>query len=402
MAKVLVIGGNFAGLTAALETRRRLHDKSHDITVISMKDHFLYVPSLIWVPFKEREIDDIVVPIEPVLRRHGVNFINETALKIDPFQSKVTTDKGNVFDYDYLVIATGPDLDLSLPGSDPALKNNTYIGTPAGALEIRQRFFDLLDNPGPVVVGAAPRAGCIGASYEFLFNIEYHLRRRGVRQKSPVVWVTPEPYLGHFGMDGVFGGSTSLKLFMNSRKIDYRVNAAIASIDKEKVTLESGEVIESALTMIMPPFLGQEVVRNSPGLGNEKGFIPVLPTYQHRDFSNIFAAGVAVDVPPFGTTPIPVGVPKTGFPAETEARIVAENISRVINGNHDLTGKPFGEIPGVCVMDAGHKEVLIYANHFARPRQFSVVLPNPTYNTTKRFLEKYFLWKARTGLARLP
>ncbi len=83
MANILVLGGNFAGLTCALETKRRLHDNSHEVTVISKTDHFLYVPSLIWVPFKERDISDIEVPLEPVLKRAGVNFIHETALKID-------------------------------------------------------------------------------------------------------------------------------------------------------------------------------------------------------------------------------------------------------------------------------------------------------------------------------
>lgn len=402
MANILVLGSNFAGLTCALETKRRLHDNSHEVTVISKTDHFLYVPSLIWVPFKERDISDIEVPLEPVLKRAGVNFIHETALKIDAFASKVTTDAQHTYHYDYLVIATGPDLDYSIPGSDPSLGNNSYIGTTDEAMTTRDRFFQFLDNPGPVIIGAAPRAGCIGASYEFLFNMEYHLRRRGIRREALITWVTPEPYLGHLGMEGVVGGTSLLKLSMQSRKISYRVNATVTSIDKEKLTLSSGEVLESAFTMIMPPFQGQEVIRNSHGLGDAKGFIPVQPTYQHKDFSNIFAAGVAVDASPKGNTPVPLAVPKTGFPAEIEARIVAENITRILNQRIDLKHKPFGEIPGLCILDAGHKEVLIYANHLLRPRQFSIALPNPTYDISKRTLEKYFLWKVRNGLAQLP
>ncbi len=402
MAQILVLGGNFAGLTSALETKRRLRGDRHEVTVISKVDHFLYIPSLIWVPFKERDISDIKVPIEPVLKRAGVNFIRETALKIDPFASKVTTDAHHSYHYDFLVIATGSDLDYSLPGSDPTLGNNTYFGTPSGAITIRNQFFQLVDNPGPVIIGATPKAGYIGAAYEFLFNLEYHMKRRGIRREVPIVWVTPEPYLGHLGVEGVFGGTTSLKLFMHSRSISFRTNATITSIDKEKVTLSSGEVLESAFTMIMPPFLGQEVIRNSPGLGDLRGFIPVQATYQHKDFSNIFAAGVAANAALNRSNSIPCEIPKTGFQAQMEAHIVAENISRVINHRTDLRQKPFCEIPGLCIMDAGHKEVLIYANHLLRPRQFSIFLPNPIYDFSKRTLEKYFLWKTRNGFAQLP
>lgn len=66
--KVLVVGGNFAGSTAAMEIKRKL-GKSVDVTLIDRNPDFIYVPSLIWVPIGRREVDDIMVPREKVLAK---------------------------------------------------------------------------------------------------------------------------------------------------------------------------------------------------------------------------------------------------------------------------------------------------------------------------------------------
>lgn len=91
----------------------------------------------------------------------------------------------------------------------------------------------------------------------------------------------------------------------------------------------------------------------------------------------------------------------TGFPSEVTAKVAARNIVKLINGDTDLERKEMGRIPGMCVMDAGHKEVIILSNHLLKPRQFAIMIPNPLANIGKRLLEKYFLWKTRTGRAHL-
>jgi sulfide:quinone oxidoreductase len=115
------------------------------------------------------------------------------------------------------------------------------------------------------------------------------------------------------------------------------------------------------------------------------------------------AAGIAVDVvAPFTPGKVPFGVPKTGFPADEEGKVVAENILRLSRGETTLIEKPFGKIPGLCVMDAGKKEVIIISNHLFKPRQFAVMIPNVFYDVGKRLFEKYFLWKTVHGYSYLP
>jgi len=98
MAAIVVVGGNFAGLTAALETRRRLRKVDprgqHDILVISRSPDFVFVPSLTWVPFGERELSDIMVPIGDVLARHDIEFVEDVATLVDPVENRVETARG--------------------------------------------------------------------------------------------------------------------------------------------------------------------------------------------------------------------------------------------------------------------------------------------------------------------
>ncbi len=403
MSKVLVLGGNFAGLTAALEVKRKLADRRHTVKVVSLSDKFLFIPSLIWVPFREREISQITRPLEPIFRRKGVEFENAEALSIDPLQKVVKTTEGEE-EYDYLVIATGAKFNYgALPGSDPKLGHNHAIHYPGGAMATREAFDALVADPGPAVVAAAPGASCMGAAYEFLFNLEYNLRKAKVRKQVDLYWITPEPYAGHFGIDGVRGGKAMLTAMLKALNIKTMVNTAIASVDERGLTLASGELIESKFNMIMPAFTGQDVIPESGNdLGNEAGFIPVNGTYQHQRYPHIFAAGVAINVTKPFTTPLPLGIPKTGFPADTEGKVVGENIAKMLKGDLELKSKPFDEIPPLCVMDAGHKEVLIYGNRFFKPRKLEFMIPNPVYDVSKRMLEKYFLAKAAAGLSQLP
>jgi sulfide:quinone oxidoreductase len=398
--KILVIGGNFAGFTAALQLKRKLKERA-DITVIDRNEDFLYIPSLIWVPFKRREISQISIPRRTVLEKKGVHFIQTTALKVDPDKQIVYTETGE-FNYDQLVIATGPKVNFNIA---PGVKEHSYyIGTPVGAMEIRKKLEEFKKEPGPIVIGATQNAGCMGAAYEFLFNLEKWLREQHIRKKVDLYWVTPEDYLGHFGIDGMPGGQSMLKAFMKMFNIHYRVQVGIDEVTDHSIKLSNGEIIETKFVMLMPPFTGVDLIKNSPQLeALENGFLDVDGTYQHKKYPNVWAAGLTVNVScPFTTKKVPYTVPKTGYPSDETGKIVAENITRIAEGKKKLKSKKWGEIPGLCVMDAGKKEVLIVSNHLFKPRTFAIMLPNIFYDFTKVLLEKYFLWKMRNGYSNLP
>lgn len=398
--KTVVIGGNFAGITAALELKRKGKDQQQ-VVLIDKSPLFLFVPSLIWVPFGRRDVKDISFRKDTILEKKGVDFLNAEALEVDTVNQIVKTDKGDV-NYDHLVVATGPKVKYDVA---PGVKEFAhYIGTPNGAMKTRKALEEFKKNPGGIVVGATQNAGCMGAAYEFLFNIEKWLREQNIRKKVDLYWITPENYLGHFGIDGIKGGETMLKSFMKMFNIHFRTEVGVKEVFEDKVVLNTGEEIPAKFTMLMPPFIGVDFVTKSPGLqATTAGYIPVTDDYRHSTLPNIWAAGIAVDVkPPFTCGEVPFSTPKTGYPSDETGKIVAENIIRVQKGKTELKKKAWGNIPGICVMDAGKKEVIILSDKLFKPRNFAIMIPNIFYDFSKVLFEKYFLWKTRNGYSQLP
>jgi sulfide:quinone oxidoreductase len=400
MKTTVVIGGSFAGMTAALEIKRK-GKENHKVILIDKSPLFLFIPSLIWVPFGRREIKDISFRKDSILAKKGVDFINAEAINVDTQTQIVHTDKGD-YSYDNLVVATGPKVKYDIaPGIE---EHAYYVGTPNGAMKIRKALEEFKKNPGPIIIGATQNAGCMGAAYEFLFNVEKWLREQNIRKKVDLYWITPEDYLGHFGIDGMPLGESMFKVFMKMFNINYRTQVGVKEVTAESVILSTGEVLPSKFSMLMPPFIGVDFVTNSPSLhATANGYIPVGDDYRHVDFPNVWAAGIAVDVKlPFVPKTIPFASPKTGYPSDETGKIVAENIIRVANGRTDLKKKAWGKIPGICIMDCGKKEVIIFSNHLFKPRAIAVMIPNLIYDFSKILLEKYFLWKTKRGYALLP
>ena len=401
MAKVIVVGGSFAGLTAALELKRKLKDDV-DVTLISKSDSFVFIPSLIWVPFGWRKPEDISLKLKPMLDKKDINFINEPVIKIHPDKNAVETTRGR-YEYDFLVVATGPELKFSeVEGLGPHNGGYTVsICTLDHSLHAGEKWKEFLKNPGPVVIGATQKASCFGAAYEFVFNLEYAARKANIRDKIEITFVTPEPFLGNFGLGGVGNSQKMTEKFFKKLKINAITNIAIEKITDTEIQLSNGKTLPYKYAMIIPPFVGVEAVRKS-ALGNESGFIPVDDTYKHIHYDNIYSAGVAVDVKYPEPTPVPIGVPKTGYMSEVMAKIAVENIANKILGKNQVKKLAFKDIAPLCVLDAGNMGVLFIASHNFAPRKYHLLFPGPWSHWMKVWFEKYYMWKMKNGFSGLP
>jgi NADH dehydrogenase FAD-containing subunit len=398
--KVLVLGGNFGGLTAGLAVKHELHGDV-DVTVVSASDRFLFNPSLIWLPFGKRTPSDITFPLAPTFESHDVEFVHGEATVLD-LDAKVVTTSVGTYIYDYLVIATGyrNDFDV-IPGLGPG--GNAYtITTLEDAIHAGEGWRRLLDHPGDIVIGATQGAGCFGAAYEYLFNVSHQLRKAGLKKQVKLTYVTPEPFLGHFGIGGLPHGEQLLGMFLNKERITSVVDTAIDHVDVGRVVLADGTGLEFAYAVIVPPFLGQDVVRRASTIADDKGYVKVRDTYQTEAYDDVYAVGIAAAVNAPWTTATAIGVPKTGLPTEQMAHVAADNIVAQIKGGQPRTHKEFGDIPAVCVMDAGNNGVLILADKMLPPRKHGVLIPGPQSHAMKVAFEKYFLWKAKHGYVSLP
>ncbi|MEL6308102.1 MAG: FAD-dependent oxidoreductase [Chloroflexota bacterium] len=381
--RIVIVGSSFAGYTAALELYEKLGNE-HDITVIDRNPDFVFMPSLIWYPFGLREADDITYDVRPAYEARNIRFVEAEATYFDLEAQQVTTTEG-VFDYDYLVVATGPKADYDyIPGIREYA--HSILGIPA-ATEAREAWTELLEDSGPVVVVSAQGAACFGAAYEFLFNARYQARKH---KDISFTYVSAEPFASHFGIGGFSYGKPLTNMFFGAYNIDSRFNAELVEVREDSVVLASGEVLPSKYTFVMPRFLGVDAVRRSPKLANEAGWVVVDDAYRHLEYQNVFAAGVAVHVAPPEETPVACGVPKTGYPSEEMAKVVAHNIFTDIYGG-ETKELPYGDIPAICVMDAGNMGMMILGDKMLPNRKFATIIPGPQAHWAKLAFEKYFM-----------
>ena len=400
MKSIIILGGSFAGLNAAFQLKRDLGEQA-EVTVVARDPRFVFIPSLIWVVPGWRKPGQISFDLEPALSRRGIKFVRATAQGIDPGASVVTTDSGDI-SYDYLLIATGPRYDWSIvPDLGPADGTTHSVCNLPHAMDAARAWLDFCEDPGPVVIGSTQLASCFGAEYEVAFNIDKALRQAKLRDKVSLTFFTAEPFLGHFGIDGMRGGTPMLKAYFRILGIEPIANVSTTAVTKDSITLSSGRTLEHKYAIVIPPFTGVQAVLDSPGVGDARGFVPVNLRFQHTDHANIFAAGVAVQLKPPVPTEVPTGVPKTGWMSEVMGKVAAHNIAAEITGAPPEE-KAIGDIAPLCILDGGNQGVIIALDHVFKPRRFEAMLPGPWAHWAKLGFEKYYMTKMKNGMVYLP
>ena len=396
--RIVVLGGSFGGLVAAHELRRLLPGGRREITVVARDDSFVFIPSLPWVAMGWRTMEQISFPLAGTLNSRGLEFVHGAADRIDGHAQKVHVN-GQTLEYDHLVVATGHrSANEAVPGLGPFDGSSHSLMSPREAEEAREAWSTFLENPGPVVIGCAPGASCLGPAYEFAFEIDFALKRRKMRHRVPMTFVTPEPFLGHFGVGGMGRARQFLEGEFEQRDIRYHTSAAISGITDSSVELADGSAFESRYSLVIPSLGGVKAISDSPGLGNPKGFIPVDESYRHAEFENIYAVGVAVAFPPVDETPVPVNFPKTGHMTVQMAKAAARNIVADLLGGERVTRPPFV----TCIMDMGDTAARMQADPVRSPRNRVGLSIGRRWLWAKRAYERYFLWKMAGGRTWLP
>jgi len=403
MAHVVVLGAGLGGAIMAYELKDQLR-KEDTVTVVTKDPAYHFVPSNPWVAVGWRKRDDITVDLAPTMAKRKINFIPVAAEKLHPNENRIQLVDGQSVSYDYLVIATGPELAFDeVPGLGPHGGFTQSVCHIDHAEKAEAAFQQLLKNPGPVIIGAAQGASCFGPAYEFLFILETALRKAKIRDKVPMTFITPEPYVGHLGLDGVGDTKGLLESEMRSKTIKWMISTRIKKVEDGQMTVEEvGEdgvakpekTLPFAYSMMLPAFRGIKPVSGIEGLSNPRGFTIVDQHQQNPKFRNIFAVGVCVAIPPLAPTPVPCGVPKTGFMIESMVTATAHNIGKIVRGGQ---ADEVGSWNAICLADFGDGGIAFVAQPQIPPRNVNWSASGKWVHLAKVGFEKYFLRKLRQG-----
>ena len=402
MAHIVIIGAGIGGMPMAYEMRQ-LARKEDRITVISDNPKFHFTPSNPWVAVDWRKREAIELEIAPLLAKKNIEFIAVGAKRVHPEKNQVELDDGRTVDYDQLVIATGPKLAFDeIEGLGP--KGHTQsVCHVEHAVTAEKSWQDFVKDPGHVVVGAVQGASCYGPAYEFAMIMDTDLRKRKIRDKVPMTFVTAEPYIGHLGLGGVGDSKGLMESAMRERHIKWICNAKVIKVEAGKMfiaeynedgTVKKEHMLEFKYSMMLPAFKGVDAVFGIEGLTNPRGFILIDAYQRNPKFNNIYAVGVCVAIPPVEVTPVPVGAPKTGYMIESMVSAAAHNIRDVLNGKEPTHKATWN---AVCLADFGDTGAAFVALPQIPPRNVSWFAEGKWVHLAKVAFEKFFMRKMRKG-----
>ena len=403
MARIVVMGAGLGGMSAAYELRETL-GKGHEIVLVGKGETFGFTPSNPWLAVGWRKQDEISLRVADHVGRHGIRYDGSGVEHIDADGSAVVTGSGERIGYDYLMVCTGPKLAFEeVPGTGPEGGYTQSICTTPHAQHAWEAYQAFLKDPGPVVIGAAAGASCFGPAYEFAMIVDADLRKRKLRDRVPMTFVTSEPYIGHMGLGGVGDSKGLMEAELRQRHIKWIANSKVTEVrDGEMSVVEHdakgrpGEQhqVPFKFAMLLPAFKGVDAVAAVEGLCNPRGFVVVDRHQRSPKHPKIFAAGVCVAIPPVEATPVPTGAPKTGFMIESMVTTVVRNIQAELNGE---TPDYEGTWNAVCLADMGDTGAAFVALPQIPPRNVTWTKIGKWVHLAKVGFEKYFLYKMRHG-----
>jgi sulfide:quinone oxidoreductase len=402
MAHIVIIGAGLGGMPMAYEMQEQLRP-GDTLTVVSNGPTFHFVPSNPWVAVRWRKREEIEFAAAPYLAKKGISYNPIGAKRVHPDRNQIELGDGTLLDYDYLIVATGPKLAFDeIEGLGP--EGHTHSVCHVDHAEQAAVAWDaFVKEPGPIVVGAVQGASCFGPAYEFAFIMETDLRRRKLRDRVPMTFVTAEPYIGHLGLGGVGDSKTMLESMLRDKHIKWICNAKVTKVEAGTMHVtehdeEGKPKKEHALpfrySMMLPAFKGIDAVFGIEGLTNPRGMILIDANQRNPKYRNIFAVGVCVAIPPVEPTPVPTGAPKTGFMIESMVTATAHNIRA------ELDGRPGNEKAtwnAVCLADMGDTGIAFIALPQIPPRNVSWFSEGKWVHFAKIAFEKYFIRKMKKG-----
>lgn len=382
-ADLVVIGGGVAGIHTVNLLARRLGPDDATIHLVDRHGVHVFQPGLLRLSLGRTEAPRLVRDVRRLVPDHVELHIDE-AIRLDPVARVVHLERYGALSFDHLVLATGARVDReSLPGL--RLGAHDFHTLPA-AQRLREALRSFQGGELVVGVTSVPYK-CPPAPVEFTLLVEEELRRRGVRSRTNITFLSPIERA--FPIDGA---SRLIEPVFAERGIRLARFANVEEIDPDKrtiVTLE-GETFDYDLAVLVPPHAGSTVVGNS-GLGDREGWVPTEPeTLRALGFTSVHVVGDATDLP----------VSKTGSTAHFEAPIVVERIVAALRDRDPDPGRSVFDGKVVCLLDMGGRKGTVVTYDYRHPAD----PPKPAlrWYLAKRIFERaYWITIRRASGARM-
>jgi sulfide:quinone oxidoreductase len=245
------------------------------------------------------------------------------------------------------------------------------------------------------VIGIGLDTSLIGAAYELALTLDSALRQEGKRKAAEITLVTPEPYLGHFGQNGIGNSRALLEAAFEHQGIFYATEKQISHVEANRLVAAPMLYYESKLTMLIPPYRGIKPVREAPGLADSNGLIPVNEHQRSASNPDIYAAGTAALVPEHSPTLLPLGRFIPGTVSAELGRIAARNVAANL-GHGDPFARSEEALKSFYILDTGGDGLLLSLG--SQPwLNVQLQIPGPWAHWAKSIAERYQMWQLQTG-----
>jgi sulfide:quinone oxidoreductase len=375
----LVLGAGFGGIVVAQALARAL-PRTDRVVLVDRASQHVFAPSLLWLLVGKREAAQFSRPLERAAAK-GIELVRGDITRIRPEERAVDLD-GRTLRGDALVIALGAEYD---PGAVPGLAEAGHcLYTPEGASAARDAL-RAFRGGRLVVLTAAPQYKCPAAPYEAALLVDAELRKRGVRDRTELVFYAAEP-----GPMMVAGPAVSagVRGMVEARGIAYRPGHQVTAVDPtaRRIAFANAHEAPFDLLLYVPPHRAPPAVREA-GLTNESGWVPVDRHTLATRFDGVYAIGDITVIPLKMGRPLP----KAGVFAHGEGEVVAHNIAAAWTGR----GAPRRfEGEGACFIETGGGRAgMGKGNFYAEPVPVvKLRTPSVLWHGAKVLYEKYWLY----------
>jgi len=366
MKNILILGGGFAGVEAAIFLKK----ENYKVTLVSDREFFYIFPTSIWVPTRETEFEKLCVDLKELQEAHGFELIVDGVTNISAKKGEVTLASGKILnEYDELIVAMGASK-MKHKGIENTL---SICGVPEHSLLIREQVDKIVAmGKGKICFGFGgnPKDSSAvrgGPGFELLFNVHNLLKKKGIRDNYELTFFAPMPE------PGKRMGPQALKMMakvFNMLDIKAHFGKKIKSFEKDGIIFEDDSKLESDFTMFIPAGDGHEVIKNSDLPLNDAGFVKVddfcnVDVEEKDREHNIYAIGDTAALEGYEWRA------KQGHIAEVMARNVAHNIKEKESGSTSFLG--YNEHLNIlCVMDSGNGASFVYRDE---KRAFMIPMP---------------------------